>query len=83
MHIWWFFFSDLIYLQQAKSEAAAAFGNDGVYLEKYIQNPRHIEFQVMLSLWDSVENTQIGNYLRNWTFAFEKCNNWLFFVYIK
>ncbi|KVH97571.1 Acetyl-CoA carboxylase, biotin carboxylase [Cynara cardunculus var. scolymus] len=34
-------------LQQAKSEAAAAFGNDGVYLEKYIQNPRHIEFQVI------------------------------------
>ncbi|CAL5431879.1 unnamed protein product [Camellia sinensis] len=34
-------------LQQAKSEAAAAFGNDGVYLEKYIQNPRHIEFQKM------------------------------------
>lgn len=35
-------------LQQAKSEAAAAFGNDGVYLEKYIQNPRHIEFQVII-----------------------------------
>ncbi|PIN15183.1 Acetyl-CoA carboxylase [Handroanthus impetiginosus] len=34
-------------LQQAKTEAAAAFGNDGVYLEKYIQNPRHIEFQVL------------------------------------
>ncbi|THG14475.1 hypothetical protein TEA_024020 [Camellia sinensis var. sinensis] len=34
-------------LLQAKSEAAAAFGNDGVYLEKYIQNPRHIEFQKM------------------------------------
>jgi len=44
-----FFPLNLIYLQQAKSEAAAAFGNDGVYLEKYIQNPRHIEFQVMLS----------------------------------
>lgn len=41
----------MIYLQQAKSEAAAAFGNDGVYLEKYIQNPRHIEFQVMLFLF--------------------------------
>lgn len=44
-------FFNLIYLQQAKSEAAAAFGNDGVYLEKYIQNPRHIEFQVMLFLF--------------------------------
>jgi len=30
----------------AKAEAGAAFGNDGVYLEKFIQKPRHIEFQV-------------------------------------
>ena len=29
-------------LQQAQSEAAAAFGNDAVYLERYIQNPRHM-----------------------------------------
>jgi acetyl-CoA carboxylase biotin carboxylase subunit len=30
----------------AKQESAAAFGNDGLYIEKYIEEPRHIEFQV-------------------------------------
>lgn len=31
----------------ARTEAAAAFGNDGMYLEKFIEEPRHIEIQVI------------------------------------
>ncbi len=34
-------------LQLTRQEAAAAFGDDTVYMEKYLQNPRHIEIQVM------------------------------------
>ena len=31
----------------ARQEAAAAFGNDGMYMEKYIEEPRHIEIQII------------------------------------
>ena len=34
-------------VEAAKREAKNAFGDDTVYLEKYIDNPRHIEFQVL------------------------------------
>lgn len=34
-------------LAQAKNEAQSAFGNAGVYLEKYIERPRHVEVQVI------------------------------------
>ncbi len=30
-----------------KTEAGAAFGNDSVYMEKFLQNPRHVEIQVL------------------------------------
>lgn len=30
----------------AKQESLAAFGNDGIYMEKYIEEPRHIEIQI-------------------------------------
>jgi acetyl-CoA carboxylase biotin carboxylase subunit len=33
-------------MSQAASEARSAFGDDTVYMEKYLGNPRHIEFQV-------------------------------------
>ncbi|MES2518548.1 MAG: acetyl-CoA carboxylase biotin carboxylase subunit [Bacteroidota bacterium] len=31
----------------AKTESAAAFGNDGLYMEKYVEEPRHIEIQIV------------------------------------
>ncbi len=34
-------------IAMTRAEAKAAFNNDTVYMEKYLQNPRHIEFQVL------------------------------------
>src|ERR1700756_4223917 len=33
--------------RQAQQEAAAAFGNGDLYMEKYVEHPRHIEFQIL------------------------------------
>ncbi len=38
----------------AKTEALAAFGNDTVYMEKFLDKPRHIEFQVLGDNYGSV-----------------------------
>ncbi len=38
----------------AKSEAKANFGDDRVYLEKYLTNPRHIEFQIIADKYGNV-----------------------------
>ena len=41
-------------LEQAAQEAQAAFGNGGVYLEKFIDRPRHVEVQVLADQHGSV-----------------------------
>ena len=41
-------------IKAAKNEARNAFGDDRVYIEKYLEEPRHIEFQIMA---DSHGNT--------------------------
>jgi acetyl-CoA carboxylase biotin carboxylase subunit len=38
----------------AQSEAAAAFGNGDLYMEKYVERPRHIEFQVLADEYGKV-----------------------------
>ena len=37
-------------LQQAQAEAEAAFGSADIYLEKYVEHPRHVEVQVIADL---------------------------------
>jgi acetyl-CoA carboxylase biotin carboxylase subunit len=38
----------------AKAEAAAAFKNDGIYMEKFVEEPRHIEIQIAGDQYGSV-----------------------------
>lgn len=52
-------------LVQARTEAQAAFGNPGVYLEKYVDRPRHVEVQIVADhhgnvchLWERECSTQ-------------------------
>ncbi|MBD1809305.1 acetyl-CoA carboxylase biotin carboxylase subunit [Microcoleus sp. FACHB-SPT15] len=40
--------------QAAQGEAEAAFGNSGVYLEKFVVRPRHIEFQILADSYGNV-----------------------------
>ena len=40
----------------AQSEAAAAFGNGDLYMEKYIERPRHIEFQILADQHGNVQS---------------------------
>jgi len=41
-------------VRAAKSEASTAFGNDSVYIEKYIESPHHIEFQILADRYGNV-----------------------------
>ena len=42
-------------LAQAQAEAAAAFSNGEMYMEKLVENPRHIEFQILADQHGNVE----------------------------
>ncbi len=51
--------------QQAAAEAQAAFGNPGIYLERYVERPRHVEVQIIgdmhgnvVHLWERDCTTQ-------------------------
>ena len=51
--------------QQASAEAQAAFGNPGIYIERYVERPRHVEIQILgdqhgtiLHLWERDCSTQ-------------------------
>jgi acetyl-CoA carboxylase, biotin carboxylase subunit len=47
--------SDLIRLYQAaQGEAEAAFGNGGVYIEKFVERPRHVEIQILADNFGNV-----------------------------
>src|SRR5690625_1811480 len=39
---------------RARSEAKSAFGNDEIYVEKFIQNPKHIEVQIIGDEHDNI-----------------------------
>ena len=41
-------------LQMAQNEARSAFGDDSVFIEKYVGSPRHIEFQIMADNYGNV-----------------------------
>ena len=41
-------------LEQAQAEAQAAFGNPEIYLEKYVEHPRHVEVQILGDLAGNV-----------------------------
>ncbi|WP_069659176.1 acetyl-CoA carboxylase biotin carboxylase subunit [Arcticibacter eurypsychrophilus] len=40
----------------ARMESGAAFGNDGLYLEKYVEDPRHIEIQIIGDQYGTVSH---------------------------
>jgi acetyl-CoA carboxylase biotin carboxylase subunit len=44
----------IVSIQQAQNEAASAFGNSGVYIEKFVEEPRHIEIQILADKFGNV-----------------------------
>jgi acetyl-CoA carboxylase biotin carboxylase subunit len=55
----------------AQGEAEAAFGNPGLYLEKFIEQPRHIEFQILADSHGNV--VHLGNGIVPFSAATKSC----------
>ena len=49
-------------VQTTKAEAGAAFGNPEVYMEKFLQNPRHVEIQIMADQYKNADEDPVLAY---------------------
>ena len=45
--------------RSARSEAESAFGDPRIYIEKYLEHPRHIEFQILADRYGEISKMMV------------------------